>query len=140
MLTQREMFKVSFLQQCAQLGLTMDETEEMAKEAIARLSDTEKTAFGFGLGSIMSGGGSLLRGAGSLLATGAGLAGLGAVGAGAGVGYVLGRGKGISDEDVKEEKSRELVEAYQRAAERARSKSNIRRRKRMKPNIIRSLV
>ena len=138
MLTQREMFKVSFLQQCAQLGLTMDETEEMAKEAIARLSDTEKTAFGFG--SIMSGGGSLLRGAGSLLATGAGLAGLGAVGAGAGVGYVLGRGKGISDEDVKEEKSRELVEAYQRAAERARSKSNIRRRKRMKPNIIRSLV
>ena len=139
MLTQREMFKVAFLQQCAQLGLTLNETEEMAKEAITRLADTEKTAI-FGLGSIMSGGGKLLSGAGSLLRVGTGLAALGVMGAGAGAGYVLGRGKGISDEDVDEEKSRELIEAYRNAAERARSKANIRHRKKMKPNIVRSLV
>ena len=139
MLTQREIFKVAFLERCAQLGLDMDETEMVAKEAIARLNEpTEKEAGIFGMVKDILGAG--FSGAKTLGAVGAiGIGGASILG-GAGIGYLAGRTRGISDDDVQQEKSRELIQAYRHAAERAQSKSRLRRRKKMKPNIIRSLV
>jgi hypothetical protein len=111
MLTEREQFKVAFLQHCALRGLTLGETHQVVKQAIAH----EKQAFGL---SDAAGAGQkivdTLKGLGTTAATGLLL---GSAGVGAAGGYLASRGGGIGDEDVEEAKRNELIEAYHAAVD-----------------------
>ncbi len=155
MLTPREQWKVACLHICAEHGLTMEETHAAIKEAVwlIETGTFEKEAAG-----------GLLAGAGGLIGSGIGNAATGIAGFGkdllttlfkggltaallapvavGGVaGYALGKGSGgTSEEDVAEAKKKELINAYQSAAERARTKSRIAKRKAARPIITRSLV
>jgi hypothetical protein len=53
---------------------------------------------------------------------------------------MLGSGSGASDEDIEEEKQREIIDAYREAAERARRRNQLAARKQNQPRMIRSLV
>ena len=148
MLTSREMMKVAILQRCAEAGLSPEQTCGVVKEAADQL---EKDAFlpqvGAALKGIAGAGKSLLGGAGDVLkalspmATAAGGATLLApVAAGGLAGHLLARGTEISDEDIKEEKKRELVEAYRSATERADSNRRTAKSRASRPRAARSLL
>lgn len=143
----RQQLKIAILQHCADHGLTLEQTRAVVKRAADRLAaeplsprhqtftvasvaeNREKRA---NLGSVLGGARSLAKGVwdvGRTAATGAVIpaakflavaAPLAAVGTGSLTGYTLARGGGISDEDIDEEKKRELVDAYRSAAERLR--------------------
>lgn len=127
MLTDREQFKFAFLKECADRGLTIEEAHLVVKQA----------SIGSFLGGIASGGAKLLSTAGTT-ALAAGLVIPTAVGAT--TGYMLGTGGGASDEDIEEEKQREVIDAYQVAAERARQRNRLAARKKQQPRMVRSLV
>lgn len=127
MLTDRERFKLAFLQRCADNGLTLEQTYETVKQAF--------------LGGLLSGAGNFAGRTASALGR-AGLTGalLVPTAAGAATGYMLGSGSGASDEDIEEEKQREIIDAYREAAERARRRNQLAARKQNQPRMIRSLV
>lgn len=155
MLTEKEAFRVAFLQSCAQQGLGLDEAHALVKQALA--GPVEKAAAGnplswvAGLGGdvlkkLVGGvtdtatglGGDLLRGTGKVLGTSLVLAPLGM---GAASGYALGRGAGLQDEDIEEEKQRELTEAYRAATERLQMQRRLaERRQQAKPRAGRQLM
>lgn len=155
MLTPQEQWKVACLHVCAEHGLTMEETHAVIKEAIWLLETGtfEKEAvggllagglagagklIGKGVGGVLSFGGDALLG---LLKTFGTAALLAPIALGGVTGAVLGKGfGGTSEEDVEEAKKKELIDAYQSAAERARTKSRIAKRKAARPVITRSLV
>lgn len=154
MLAPQEQWKVACLHICAEHGLTMEETHVVVKEAIwlIETGTFEKEAaggllagglagagklVGSGIKGVASFGGSALLTAIKTLGTAALLA---PVAVGGLTGYALGRGSGTSEEDVAEAKKQELIDAYQSAAERARTKSRIAKRKAARPIITRSLV
>lgn len=153
MLSQREMFKVAFLQICAENGFTLEETHQAVKEATAVIREGSFNKEGGIRGSIAKwlaerggkisdriiefGGDTLLFGGKAGLTA----AVLAPIAVGSAVGYGLGRGGGnIDPEDVESEKQRELIDAYQSAASRARSKQQLSASRRMKPRSVRSLI
>lgn len=157
MLSQREMFKVAFLQICAENGFTLEETHQAVKEATAVIRDDSFNKEGIIGGAALAATGTWLGhrlgsttdklidalGHAGLAVGKAGLtAGLLApIAVGSAVGYGLGRGGGnIDPEDVESEKQRELIDAYQSAASRARSKQQLSASRRMKPRSVRSFI
>lgn len=114
MLTERQQFKVAFLQHCALRGLTLEETQLIVKQAIASDKQAGWDPVSWGKTIIDT-----AKGLGTTAATGLvlGSAGLGAAG-----GFLAGRGGGLSDEDVDEAKRNELIAAYQAAVDNLRSK------------------
>lgn len=136
MLDKRQQFKVGFLLKAAQLGMSLSEVESLLAQGL------EKQAEGWEWFKAIPGA-SLLQRAGEKaidttanvvgnLAKGIGNMGLTAavmapIGVGALVGHGLGRAKGLgSNETPEEEKQRELIDAYQRAAEKARMNRTVR--------------
>jgi len=126
MLDKRQQFKVGFLLKAAQLGLTLPELESLLEadaEKQAGASDWIKAIPGIGL----------LQHAGEkAIDTGFGLGAnladkgmtaaiMAPIGLGAIAGHSLAKTPGLgSDETPEEEKQRELIDAYRRAAETAR--------------------
>lgn len=138
MLDKREAFKVAFLRHCANAGLTLGETHQAVKSALAATEKpTEKQAEGPwpwlqknipGLGMASGLTSDLVtKGAPKLL----GLGLMGAIGlpiaAGGMAGYGLAKAKGINDPDPDEIKAREKRDFYRRAATRALEKSRAKR-------------
>lgn len=103
MLSQREAFKIGFLTRCAALGLTQDETIELAKTAAARVKAGFLDKVWQGVKDV----GNVVRTAG-----GVGLAGLALAPPALGYagGYGLGRATDIDDEDVDAIQQRELID------------------------------
>lgn len=141
MLTEREQFKVAFLRECAERGLTFEETHQVIKQALEKQAVDPLGAIGRAAGGVASAGGSIL---GRLLGLGGRAAlttaVLAPVALGATTGYMLGSNSGASDEDIAEEKQRELTDAYRLAADRARSRNRLAARKRSQPHSVRSLI
>ena len=141
-LTPEQAFKVGFLYQCAQEGLTREETHTRVKEAIAQakakrgLLGMEKEA---ALPLVLSGLGALAGGALSLIGRGvsavpaalsAGTAlGVGVpVAAGASTGYLAAKLTGNEGKHLVEDAKREEVMGeYERLADEARRRARIKR-------------
>ena len=127
-LTPRQEFKVSFLQKCAEAGLTYEETVGVAEDLLATM---QKQAFGFKdiigipktiIDTTRSGIG--LTGDLAKIVGTAGLAGLGVTGgAGALGGYTAARMTDTNDEDVDDLKQREKIETYRRLAQQLRERN-----------------
>lgn len=125
MLTEREAFKVAFLQRCADMGMTPAETGALVKSAADRVEKVAFTDFlkwlgGLGVDAVKG-----IGGAGLSLATNVGLPAAlilpPAVGAAAG--YGLSKAVDLNDEDPADVKNREKLDAYRRATELARSRT-----------------
>lgn len=129
MLTDRERFKFGFLKQCAEHGLSIEETELLVSACLEKQAGL--------VGDVAKGTGSLAAFLGKLGLT-AGV--LGASGLGAATGYALGTQTGVSDEDIAEEKKRELIDAYQNATEQARLQNRLHSRRQTSPQSVRSLI
>lgn len=128
MLTARQQLKFAILHKCAEAGLSPEETLELVKTAADSL---EKDAGVFG---------STLSGIGSALKYGLPVLGLGAAGVGAAGGYALGQLGDVSDEQIAEEKKRELIDAYRNATDRVQRSQRTSRRRAARPQAARSLV
>lgn len=148
MLTQRDHFKIGVLLACAERGMSLAETHEQVKTALARLREesVEKEAV---VKDVLTLGGllpALVRPAGDVASWGAKTMGTGLllapIGIGAGAGYLAGRSRGkLTDEDITEAKKRELISAYTRQAEEAERKQTVGARRRMRRSTpVRSLV
>ncbi len=135
-LTQKQAFKVGFLQACAEDGLSLDETKQRVKQAIAHRragGQLEKQAWWPWLVNGASYlGGKALGAAGTLTNTALTAGAIGAVGApllaGAGTGYLAAKmnssdGKGLMDDA----KSEEIIGEYTRLAEEAKRRAAIKR-------------
>jgi hypothetical protein len=129
MLTPREQLKVAVLQRCAEAGLTLEQTEAYVKEATVRLK--QANPLGSAAWGALSGVGNMAKDFGTRalggtfehavvpMAKGFGIAAMAApLAVGGLVGHLAGRGGGITDEDIQEERQRELVDAYHDAVER----------------------
>lgn len=138
MLTEREQFKLGFLKTCAQRGLSLEETHEAVKRALAEPQE-KQASLGGALTSILQPVGNLATWGGKTLGTGLLLApvGIGAMG-----GYLAGRGRGgLTDEDINEAKKHELIAAYHRAAEDIRRRHEVAQKKKTRRSApVRALV
>lgn len=122
----RELFKLAFLEACAHEGLTMEETHEQVKTAIAEAEEAQEKEAIPVISNLLSlgehAGKKTMDFLGRALGTGVKIMGGGLlvapVIAGSGAGYLMGKSRGITDEDVEEEKKRELTQAYRDAARR----------------------
>lgn len=136
MLTAREKFKTAFLLKAARLGMTLEETHELVKQALAEPETKEANTLAT-LGAIAApftdvgkhiakstwDSAKNLGGLG-LYATPVVTAGIGGL-----LGHTAAKAEGLgSDVTAEEEKQRELVDAYRRAAEQARMASSVRRK------------
>lgn len=112
-LTQKEAFTFGFLTRCVEEGLSPDEIDERVKFAHAM----EKAADG-GWGDVVKGLGSSAWG---LLGIGLPAA---AAGLGAGGGYLAAKMRGETDLSPEDVKRQELINAYRRAAQQARTEAS----------------
>lgn len=131
-LTQEQAFKIGFLQACAEEGLSMVETGQRVKQAIAFKragGQLEKQAWLPGLAWV---GGKAIQAIPALASTGlttAGVLGIGLpVAAGASTGYLAGKmnntdGKGL----VEDAKNEEIIGEYERLADEARRRSRLKK-------------
>ena len=123
MLDRRQQFKVGFLLKAAQLGMTLDEVESLVNQGLEKEAGIADWIPGY---DILQHAGKKTIDVGAGLAKNLGTAGLTAavmapIGLGALAGHGLARTRGLgSDETPEEEKQRELIDAYRRAAEQAR--------------------
>ena len=137
----RELFKAAFLERCAATGMDEEETLTQIKVASAHLLQPvrpvlNKAAAWYdwvpGAGVAMKAYEKALDVAGSTAKSIPRVAALGAggiaIGGGALAGYGLAKSKGLSDQDVEEEKKRELIAAYRRASSKLRLSRQMRGR------------
>lgn len=106
-----QQFKAAFLQQCAQAGLTADDTLSLVQGAREKLAESREKA-----GAGLSG-----WGLGTFLGSAAGLGGLG--------GYGLAKLESLNDEDPTEIQTREKIVAYRQAVQRALVQQRLRQQR-----------
>lgn len=108
-MTPREAFKVAFCQNCAEHGLSIDETLEVARQALSRVKSSSVG------GEVIEAGGRI---AAPLVNKLFGVLGTGAFlvppAAGFGLGYLGSRMTDVDDADVEAVKMRELIDEYRR--------------------------
>ena len=121
-LTQREAFKVGFLGQCADRGLSLDEAHQHIKQAIHHL-ELGKAGVAGAVGATARGLGGLLSGISSLAGTALMLPLVVGAPIGAGLGYSLAQLRGINDMTPEEITTNEKIEALRRAASRAKMRT-----------------
>lgn len=137
-LTPEQSFKIGFLQACAEMGFTLDETHQRVKQAIALKRSgyqMEKQAWWPWLAGGLSYLGGKAVGAipalASLGLTTAGVVGIGApVAAGALTGYGAAKLKDLDNDDkgtVEDAKNEEIVGEYQRLAEEAKRRTALKK-------------
>ena len=140
-MTAQDLFKLGFLHGCAADGLTLPEMEKRAEDLLHMVEEKVKEA---GVKDVAQ---DTLGLAGWLRDTGLNVgknmimlpAMTGLVAGGLG-GAALGSMQGLSDEDVEEEKMRELTDAYHRAAIKMRERANHSMAARTPAPAVRSLV
>lgn len=123
MLDRRQQFKVGFLLKAAQLGMSLEEVENLVDRELTKEAGIADWIPGY---DILQHAGKKTIDVGAGLAKNLGQVGLTAavmapVGIGAAVGHGLAKTRGLgNDETPEEEKQRELIDAYRQAAEKAR--------------------
>lgn len=122
--TPRQAFKSAFLFKCAELGMTLPETEQAAQRALQRVKSAGLVADILKPVSAVAATGRDAVGAVLRPAANYGVTGLlvGPPALGAMAGYGLSKLTDLDDTDVAAIRDRELIEEYQRQAERLRSR------------------
>lgn len=120
MLTPRQAFKVGFLRQCANQGLTSEETHARVKQAVALVKSGDwSDVFTRPVNTAWDVAGSTAKGLGNI-GLSAMLLGPPALGAAAGAAYT--KMTDADQSDVDEVKKRELIAEYRRQVEKIRKR------------------
>tara|TARA_R110002020_G_scaffold16515_14_gene58301 strand:- start:336 stop:764 length:429 start_codon:yes stop_codon:yes gene_type:complete len=127
MLSSQEAFKLGFLSNCVEKGLSIEQMRSEVKKASDQLTDVEKNAWEFPFAperaAIVDDIGDILKDVGRL---GIGGLVLGPPAAGAAAGILHSRMSDVDDEDVDDIKKREVADEYRRQAERLRQSARMR--------------
>ena len=124
MLTQREQFKAEFLLKAAQQGIPLGELHFRIKQALASKEAAWSDLVTAPYKKLVDVGGNLVQSAGTL---GLGAAAMAPLAVGGLAGHTLAKTEGLGSSDLpEEEKQRELIDAYRRAAEKARLSRSVR--------------
>jgi enoyl-CoA hydratase/carnithine racemase len=124
MLSPQEAFKLGFLSNCVEKGLSIEQMREEVKKASDQLADVEKKAFlGPERAALWDDLGDLLKDVGRI-----GMGGLilGPPAVGATAGILHSRLSDVDDEDVEDVKKREVADEYRRQAQRLRQTARMR--------------
>ena len=129
MLSSQEAFKLGFLSNCVEKGLSIEQMRAEVKKASDELSSIEKKALVDGFlaperGAFWDDFGDLLKDVGRI-----GMGGLilGPPAVGAGAGILHSRLSDVDEEEVEDIKKRELVDEYHRQAERLKQTARTRK-------------
>jgi hypothetical protein len=120
-ITQEQAIKMGFLYACAEAGLTIPETHQRVKQAIAKLKQTKQAGFGLNLGTAVDAVPKLLSLAGGALVGAPVVAGMGG-------GYLAAKLTNPDDshmlDDVKQD---EIMGEYERLSDEAKRRSLLKR-------------
>jgi len=127
MLSPQEAFKLGFLSNCVEKGLSIEQMREEVKKASDQLDDVSKRAafdwFAPERGAIMDDAGDIVK---SIVGTGMWGLALAPPAVGATAGILHSRLSDVDDEDVDDIKKRELADEYRRQAQRLRQSARMR--------------
>jgi hypothetical protein len=121
MLSKQEAFKFGFITNCVEEGLSIEDMRARVKKASDCLDALEKQGGGFS--EIVDDAGDLFK---TVARTAGGALLFAPPALGAAAGYIHSKATDVDDDDVEDIKSQELIDEYERQAERLRQTKRLR--------------